>query len=109
MVNHVTEEQRSPAGGIRGQMGTKLREAVLSTTWAPLATRARATASANSGRPTPTALAASTYRSRARNGADSPSTTSIAAGTTFIEWNGPGIWPERHGRRPENGAGIPPK
>jgi hypothetical protein len=30
MVNHVTEEQRSPAGWIRGQMGTKLREAVLS-------------------------------------------------------------------------------
>jgi hypothetical protein len=30
MVNHVTEEQRSPAGWIRGQLGTKLREAVLS-------------------------------------------------------------------------------
>ena len=30
MVNHVTEEKRSPAGWIRGQMGTKLREAVLS-------------------------------------------------------------------------------
>jgi hypothetical protein len=29
MVNHVTEEQRSPAGWILGQMGTKLREAVL--------------------------------------------------------------------------------
>ena len=29
MVNHVTEAQRSPAGWIRGQMGSKLREAVL--------------------------------------------------------------------------------
>jgi hypothetical protein len=30
MVNHVREEQRSPVGWIRGQMGTKLREAALS-------------------------------------------------------------------------------
>jgi hypothetical protein len=29
MVNYVTEKQRSPVGWILGQMGTKLREAVL--------------------------------------------------------------------------------